>query len=346
MKQSLCCFLLILFTLASCSRTNKKEPAKNEDTSNQEKDISTLQGSEMLSSMEQQASKDKNSIYTSVFLLAWQEVSKKYEGPVVCSQANTEEFIRLVESNSYIGSLREEEYKKTVEFNDGLHIQGIFEKSLPFFQEFRRSKYSFKFKQIPVTAFGMPNFYDEEAKNIKVLYYRNDDVFAIQLKLKDPDHEMVLAKGLSPSDSLLGLVNQVEYWIELGEKEKENVTKQWKYSVNYEDRLLIPILDFNISSRFPSIAGQKFSINNKEHFVADAYEKITFTLNEKGGEIEVEFAITTDSATATEEDIEIELPHPKIMHFNKPFLFYLKKRDANDPYFVVKVENTELMIPF
>ncbi len=45
---------------------------------------------------------------------------------------------------------------------------------------------------------------------------------------------------------------------------------------------------------------------------------------------------------AIEEDIE--LPKPKKMVFDKPFLILLKRTDAKNPYFGLWTMNTELMI--
>lgn len=48
--------------------------------------------------------------------------------------------------------------------------------------------------------------------------------------------------------------------------------------------------------------------------------------------------------TVAEAMEDLELPVPKKMFFDKPFLLLMQRKNAPNPYFVMWVANTELMI--
>jgi hypothetical protein len=54
--------------------------------------------------------------------------------------------------------------------------------------------------------------------------------------------------------------------------------------------------------------------------------------------VESKAIVVTDSVS-----VEPIITHPKKMIFDKQFLIIIKRIDKTNPYFVMKVENTELM---
>ena len=99
-----------------------------------------------------------------------------------------------------------------------------------------------------------------------------------------------------------------------------------------------------ISSR-GQIEGISYTLNQKisqlesvQRLKNAAQEKLDLEIqNKEKLESEAEFA-------ATEAVEEFEKPKPKMMIFDKPFIIFLKRKDAEYPYFGVYIANDELLI--
>jgi len=73
-------------------------------------------------------------------------------------------------------------------------------------------------------------------------------------------------------------------------------------------------------------------------FVADATQLIRFQLDESGAILDAEagiFMVNGDEPP----------PEPRRFVFDRPFLLYLQQRQAQQPYFVMWVENPEVLVP-
>jgi serine protease inhibitor len=124
-------------------------------------------------------------------------------------------------------------------------------------------------------------------------------------------------------------------------KEIQSGDAAWKYSLEMQsDELLIPKFSFNIETNYNSLEGSEFKMGDKPYLIEEAYQRTAFLLDEEGAKAES----VAEETVVTEEAIEpVEKPHPKKLHFNKPFLVILKRKDSPNPYFAMWVENTELM---
>ena len=101
----------------------------------------------------------------------------------------------------------------------------------------------------------------------------------------------------------------------------------------------IPTIKFNIATHYKNLQGQIFSTkDNKKHLFQEAYQRTGFIFNENGAVVESEAYTTTDSSSA-----EPIITHPKKMIFDRPFLIIIKRTDKTNPYFVMKVANSELL---
>ena len=105
-----------------------------------------------------------------------------------------------------------------------------------------------------------------------------------------------------------------------------------------EDLLSIPVFNFNLEKDFETLAGNVFRVVEKPYTLVSAYQRIALILDEKGAKIESEAEINV--ATEAME----ELPQPKRMIFDQPFVIAFKRIDAEVPYFMAWVQNTELMV--
>jgi len=189
-----------------------------------------------------------------------------------------------------------------------------------------------------VASFGIEEYADKEmVKNMKIAYYRNDNNFLLKLLPKNKAHEIILLRSEKSFSSISKMVDEVARLTAIGKKEAKNSKKSWKYYFNDEDVVLIPKLNFNIETNYPTLEGSHFKTGERMLRVAEARQRTAFILDENGAEVEsvVRFATT--------EEVVYEKPKPKAMIFDKPFLILLKRVDSDSPYFGFWVANTELM---
>ena len=125
-----------------------------------------------------------------------------------------------------------------------------------------------------------------------------------------------------------------------GKKEHPYSETSWRYSFLRGDKLAIPKLAFNIKSGIKALEGNFFNAGAVTYVIQEAIQHTAFILDENGAEVESESTMTATTSTS----IPKEMPHPKNMIFNKPFLVVLKRKDSANPYFAAWIENSELMV--
>jgi len=97
------------------------------------------------------------------------------------------------------------------------------------------------------------------------------------------------------------------------------------------DVLLVPDIVWRISHRFTELEGKIITNSDlKGRRIDVARQDTEFLLNRSGVELK------SESKT-------YELPIATYYIFNRPFLLFMKKRGAEMPYFVMWVENAELL---
>lgn len=177
-----------------------------------------------------------------------------------------------------------------------------------------------------IKAFGIKKYEKDKHANIgsqvTVIDYKSDEDFIIKLKSKDDD--IVLAK-INPAKSLKNAVNQVEGRMKSG---KEENLKDY-------DVLKVPCIDFDIRHSYKKLEGR--SLKNKGfggYIIAKAFQNTKFKLNENGATIKSEAKI--------EMTLGVELVGKNLV-FDKPFIVILKEKNAKQPYFVLWVNNAELL---
>jgi hypothetical protein len=283
---------------------------------------------------------NRNIIYAPAFLYAWDKIKEELKYPIIADNTNSLDFQLLNQSTSHHNSLTDTEYSATAEIVDGAIIaRAFFNKTLPFETKLQVLDDPILFGKTKVSAFGM-YYYDEDAiKFSQVLYYKDDNNFILKLSPKDKQHEIILVKGLDKCQTLKDAIKLTNDLIDKGKQEQTNSKLSWKYEIVHEDMFAIPTIKFNIATRYKNLEGQSFSTkNNKKHLFEEAYQRIGFILNENGAVVESEAVAVTDSVGA-----EPIITHPKKMIFDKQFLIIIKGIDKTNPYFVMKVANTELL---
>jgi len=108
------------------------------------------------------------------------------------------------------------------------------------------------------------------------------------------------------------------------------------------DLLLVPRVKLDITREYSEIEGlwliPKGTNVAKDLLLRSAVQSTAFEMSEKGVELKSEAHMAFGCAQQEE-------PIPKHkMIFDKPFLIFMQRRDAQIPYFVLWVDNPEVLI--
>lgn len=323
---------LILITLFNCKKDRKFLEVKK---------LTEFKNTEFIPTLEHKISQNKNSVYCATLLFAWNEIRKQIDSPLTISDKNFD--LKLLnKSISFENVLKSNEYNASGEIvGDLITARAEFNKSLPFelkLQNFT-NKLTFDGRKIP--SFGVNgNDRYEQLKIVKIMYYKNDDNFIINLLPKDKEHEIILFKTEQNFHSIAEMTTEIEKLTKIGNIEKKNEKINWKYFYSEDDIVIIPKFNFNIETNYNTLEGNNFNADKQIFQIYRAWQRTAFILDESGAEIESEAEIEVPAAMEEES----EKPKSKKMVFDKPFLILLKRKDAKNPYFGMWTTNTELML--
>lgn len=331
MKRNRTLLFILLVIIQGCNTDSKFPDAKK---------LSGFQNTDFVPTLEHDINKNKNTIYCSTLLLAWDEIKSSIQTPWQVD-SSLHDLQLLNRSQSYLGTLKEGEYTSDADIKDDLIVaKAEFRKSLPF--EWRLSDFDnvLTFKNQKVKSFGVFGYKYEAAEVIKVLYYRNDNNFLIKLLPKDREHEILLYMAESNFKSMSDLVQEIDGKLKLAATERYNTDLGWKFFLAEDDEVVIPSFSFNIEANYTSLEGNTFRSEDRQYKIEEAWQRTAFVLNENGAEIESESEVV---ATLDSVAVEETRPKPKKMRFDKPFFLMLKRVDSKHPYFGLWVADTELM---
>ncbi len=333
MRQKSIALTVILIIIVGCDKVDNKFPKTRE--------LTEFQETEFLPTLEHGLSTNKNLIYCSTLLYAWDNVKKTIKEPLQID-SSLHDLILLNNSTSYVNTLKEDEYSTEGEVDGNLiTVRAEFKKSLPFELELTSYTDKLVFKKTKVASFGTIGYEADDA--IEILYYKDDNDFIIKLSPKDKEHEIVLLMTPVDFKSMAEMVSDIEMKSKIGQSERQDESSSWKYFITDIDEVIIPKLRFNIEANYSKLEGNKFQSTNLSFHIETAWQRTAFILDEKGSEIESETEIVyaVDSVAVVEERPK---PKPKSMRFDKPFFLMLKRIDSNNPYFGLWTVNTELMV--
>ena len=332
--------LVTACTLVSCTH-EKPEPSWNElpgVTS-----LDSLKQTDFMPTLENTVYADKNSIYAPTLLYAWDEIRNELDTSLVLGPVSSKDFRLLNSSHSFENSLDAGEYTINKEIEgQKISVSTFFHKTLPFPKKMDKLEKGIDFNGIKVSAFGM-NYRNQDIIDFsEILYYRSDDEFALKFTPRDESQEIILVKGFNTLKTLSEAVTISGELIESGKREMRDSALTWKYKFNREDFFYIPVIKFNLKTNYKTIEGQRFRTLATGYVISKACQRTGFILNETGAvvESEAEVEVVGMSAAPPQEPLK---PHPKHMIFDKPFFIIVKKKAQVNPYFVMKIQNTELM---
>lgn len=189
--------------------------------------------------------------------------------------------------------------------------------------------------QTPLKAFGVDWFstvnevHRKLSDQVRVLYYRTSDDFAISFSSKSDDDKIILAK-LAPGKSLLETYQKATA-----------VTAPASATLVDGETLRVPKVDFDLTRHFSEIE-RKDILNAgwSNWFIEAAEQEIKFTLDETGAVVRSRVFL----AGGLKEEAPAPTSEPRRFVFDKPFLICLKQKNGTLPYFCMWVNNPELMV--
>jgi len=325
MKYTL--ILCLLIVIAGCTREREYPEVKK---------LTEYKKTDFVITPQTTLSKNKNAIYTPTMLYAWNEIKNIAAGDVQID-SKFGDLMSLNHSTSFQNTLRPGEYKTDVQMANGLiEITSEFSKSLPFDKIFVDYKNLLEFRGQKVQSFGCTGTDFELLQSVSLLHYNNDDDFIVRIVFKDIQHEMLLCLTKKSPVTLEELFNHIDAKTKAGRA--HTVKNSSNYKLSAADELIIPKLIFNIANNYRNLVGNTFIADNNSFTIKKAYQRTAFVLDESGAAAQSEARLTADSLSV--EEVKAK---PKKLHFNKPFLIMLKRKDSPNPYFAMWVDNTELM---
>ena len=183
-------------------------------------------------------------------------------------------------------------------------------------------------------SFGIENSSSEELNsNVEVLYYtkisdtnlKSND-FAVKLKTKGED-EVIICRTDS-SDSFEDIYEEIN-------------TKANNYTGNRDfgedDELKIPYINVDTVINYDELCG-KFIEGTNGLYLKNAMQNVRFSLNEKGGNL-------TSEASIQDMYLSVGMD-TRFFYLNDNFITFLKEKDSSNPYFALRITNSDLLVPF
>ncbi len=190
-----------------------------------------------------------------------------------------------------------------------------------------------KFDVLKKDAFenkGMVKYFgkDESTKNskikenIKVLFYNNENEYAISLKTKEKEDVILLRT--QKNDSFENLYSYIE--------------KNRKFDTFSKlDTLKVPFIKVDKVFSYNQLCNKR--IKGTNFLITQAIQTIKFNMDNKGGTLKSEAAIAM-MKTALAPNPE----KPRHFNFDKRFVLFLKESSKDKPYFAMKVYDDTFLV--
>lgn len=336
-------FLLLCILIAGCNsndseggqKTRSERNSKNWSEIPPEVRIDSMTTTDFVPTLESRVEPGKNIVYAAALLYAWDEF-RKIGGLVTVPDTASEDLKKLHNSRSHQNTLDKGEYSAAGELVNGMiEVRAFFNKTLPFEIGFQPAE-PILFGMDTVRSFGASSHWTEFEKQLQILYFKSDSQFVIALNPADSAHQIIIAMGVAKSETLAAAIKKIKASVLAGESERKRSANAWRYTLGDGDVVSIPEFRYNISKHYRAIEDQPVITGTVERTIAVAYQRTALVLNRYGAVVESEVSLTTDSASA-------EIPKPKRLVCDRPFYVIIQHRDRQNPYFVMKVENSELM---
>jgi hypothetical protein len=188
-------------------------------------------------------------------------------------------------------------------------------------------------KETKVRSFGIPSYkehsgLDTYRAQVQILFQEGDE-FALDLSRKTTPNQIVVAR-VQRRDTLEAVLK------DLADKQARAAKKDQQPTFSGADTLLIPNMHWLVHWRFQELE-KKDLVDREEEYIKYAWQEVQFTLDRKGARLKSKSWVEGDW-------VDGDPSYP--FHCDRPFLLYIKKRDAEHPFFVMWVDNAELLQQF
>ena len=270
----------------------------------------------------------KNNVWIGTLDLAWKELEEKLARKIeleevvgIAEELNKSEFSKdMIDENDYEISI-----EKTI--TDGYDINTKLDKNLSFLTPFDNfsNDYNYTFGKDGteyIKYFGINNASKEELNdNVEVLFYNENNEFAVKLKTNESD-EIILYR--TDEDKSFGA-----YYNNI--KEKTNNYEGSKI-FEKEDELLVPYVRVNGIIVYNELKYKNIKDSNGM-YINNVIQDVNFNLNERGCNLESHANVTTEYLSV----------RSRYFDFKDKFVIFMKEKTADRPYFSLKVDNDDIL---
>jgi hypothetical protein len=191
--------------------------------------------------------------------------------------------------------------------------------------------------EVRVASFGLLNrdLHHELAlrEQVTVLYWSDRRAgelaeFAVDLCNDSTPNQIVLA-SIPRQQTLAEALAELQRKIERARAEGVDP------ALGMDSILLVPNMTWHLTHHFQELEGRNLlNASLPRTSLSAAFQAVRFKMNRTGVQLKSQAAVAVKS-TGSER--------PRHIIFHRPFLLYLKKRDAQRPFFVMWVDNAELL---
>jgi hypothetical protein len=192
-------------------------------------------------------------------------------------------------------------------------------------------------KSTSVKSFGIRKkddyAYQQLRSQVAILYIHHDmarkremDEFILDPCKDSSPHQIVLAR-VARKATLAETLTDVD------KKTKEQPSDYFPLKFGVRDTLLIPCMHWRVKHHFKELEGKDKRLLNpslRGLYMDTNLQTLDFRIDRGGAEL-------------SSEGKFVVLPDLSYFEFNRPYLIYMKKRGDNQPFFVMWVENAEIM---
>ncbi|UCC96320.1 MAG: hypothetical protein JSW66_10785 [Phycisphaerales bacterium] len=216
--------------------------------------------------------------------------------------------------------------------------------NVPFKYPYRQVRERFVFTdsegvETDVGAFGVWGYHSRCKKmreQVEILYVHEDydepnedrqmKEFAIDLCKHSKPYQVVVAV-VEPKDTLVQTLDQVNR--QIADAKRQELHKEMS-TLKGVDVLIVPEMFWEIDHRFQELIGKLVANADPPNPIVEARQSIEFKLDRYGAALESEATIAVSAI-------------PRYFKFNRPFLVSMKKRGREQPFFMMWVDNAELL---
>jgi len=188
-------------------------------------------------------------------------------------------------------------------------------------------------RTIRVRSFGLPEFNKSSpiqgsCRNQVRVLFREGGWFAVDLSHGSRPNQVLLAK-LPRRDTLAATLAELD----------NKIARSESKSLPSSATLLVPNANWRVDHDYRELEGNSF-LNASMHGrnLIKAFQFVDFKMDRFGTAVESGALLGVDNGHQPEAD-----PNPDRYHFDQPFLIVMKMRDAKKPFFVMWVDNAELL---